>query len=85
MIFSLAAGLSAGDINPEAITYGYERLRFLKPVFIGDTITARVSVEGKRDHKTPTHGIVSELLQALNQRRELVFSCEHLLLVRKMI
>jgi acyl dehydratase len=83
LIFSVAVGMTSGAINPEAFSYGYDRLRFIKPVFIGDTIHARVTVKEKREHKKPTHGIVSESLETLNQRNEIVLTCEHLLLVRK--
>src|SRR5436190_1632955 len=37
LIFSVAVGMTAGDVNPEAFSYGYDRLRFIRPVFIGDT------------------------------------------------
>lgn len=83
LIFSVAVGMTAGVINPEAFSYGYDRLRFIKPVFIGDTIRVRVSIKEKREHKKPGHGMVSELMEALNQRNETVLACEHLLLVRK--
>jgi acyl dehydratase len=33
LIFSVGVGLTAGEINPQAMTYGYDRLRFIKPVF----------------------------------------------------
>lgn len=83
LIFSVAVGMTAGAINPEAFSYGYDRLRFIKPVFIGDTIHVRVSIKDKREHKKPTHGVVSELVEVLNQKNETVLACEHLLLVRK--
>jgi acyl dehydratase len=83
LIFSVAIGMTAGVINPEAFSYGYDRLRFIKPVFIGDTIYVRVSIKEKREHKKPGHGMVSELVEVLNQRNEAVLACEHLLLVRK--
>src|SRR5580704_17647029 len=38
MTFAIGIGLTADRINPVAFTYGYDRLRFPKPVFIGDTI-----------------------------------------------
>ena len=82
LIFSVAIGMTAGVINPEAFSYGYDRLRFIKPVFIGDTIHVRVSIKEKREHKKPGHGMVSELVEVLNQRNETVLACEHLLLVR---
>ena len=83
LIFSVAVGMTAGAINPEALSYGYDRLRFIKPVFIGDTIHVRVSIKEKREHKKPGHGVVSELVEVFNQRNETVLACEHLLLVRK--
>jgi len=83
LIFSVAVGMTAGVINPEAVSYGYDRLRFIKPVFIGDTIHVRVTIKEKREHKKPGHGVVSELVEAVNQRNETVLACEHLLLVRK--
>jgi acyl dehydratase len=83
LIFSVAVGMTGGAINPEAFSYGYDRLRFIKPVFIGDTIHVRVCVKEKREHKKPGQGIVSELVEVFNQRNETVLACEHLLLVRK--
>ena len=83
LIFTIGVGQTAGEINPLAMTYGYERLRFPKPTFIGDTIRTRVTVAEKRDHKRPEHGIVVEKLEVLNQRGECVMAGEHLLLVRR--
>jgi acyl dehydratase len=85
LIFSVAVGMTAGAINPEAFSYGYDRLRFIKPVFIGDTIRVRVSIKEKREHKKPGHGVVSELVEVFNQKNETVLACEHLLLVRKKV
>ncbi len=84
LVFTIAIGLIALDINPEAFTYGYDHLRFIKPVFIGDTLHARVTVKEKRDAlKRPDYGIVVELVEAFNQRQETVLACEHLLMVKK--
>ena len=83
LIFSVAVGMTAGAINPEAFSYGYDRLRFIKPVFIGDTIRVKVTIKEKREHKKPGHGVVSELVEVFNQQNETVLACEHLLLVRK--
>lgn len=83
LIFSVAVGMTAGEINPVAMSYGYDRLRFIKPVFIGDTIRVKVSIKEKRDHKKPEFGIVSELCEVINQRDETVLVCEHLLLVER--
>ena len=47
MTFAIGIGLTAHEINPAAFTYGYDRLRFPKPVFIGDTIRTRIVVSAK--------------------------------------
>jgi acyl dehydratase len=85
LIFTIGVGQTAGEINPLAMTYGYERLRFPKPVFIGDTIRTRLTIAEKRDHKRPEYGIVVEKLEVLNQRDECVMACEHLLLVKRRV
>ncbi|MBS1804493.1 MAG: dehydratase [Acidobacteria bacterium] len=84
MTFAIGIGLTAREINPVAFTYGYERLRFPKPVFIGDTIRTRVTISSKdEDPKRLTHGRVVEKCEVLNQRNEVVMACEHILLVQK--
>jgi len=72
-------------INEVAMTYGYERLRFTKPVFIGDTIRVKVTIKEKKDHKKPGYGLVTELVETFNQNDELVMCCEHILLAQKEI
>ena len=82
LIFSVGVGLTANVVNPHAISYGYDRLRFVKPVFIGDTIRVTVTIKEKRDiAKRPNHGIVVEGCEVINQNSEPVLVCEHLLLV----
>ncbi|MNR10121.1 Bifunctional protein PaaZ [compost metagenome] len=84
LIFSVGVGMSAGEINPEAFSYGYDRLRFIKPVFIGDTIHVRISIKEQRAYaKREDHGIVVEQVEVINQHGAAVLVCEHLLLVRK--
>ncbi|MCH2209379.1 MAG: MaoC family dehydratase N-terminal domain-containing protein [Lentisphaerales bacterium] len=83
LIFSVAVGMTAGEINPEAFSYGYDRLRFIKPVFINDTITCKITISDKRDHKKPQFGIVAEKLEVHNQNGQLVLVCEHLLMVNR--
>jgi acyl dehydratase len=83
LIFSIAVGMTAGMINEVAMTYGYERLRFTRPVFIGDTIKVKVTISDKKDHKKPGYGLVTELVETFNQNNELVMLCEHILLAHK--
>jgi len=83
MTFAIGIGLTAHEVNPVAFTYGYERLRFPKPVFIGDTIRTRTVVSAKEpDPKRPAYGRVIERCEVLNQRGEVVMACDHILLVQ---
>lgn len=83
LIFSIAIGQTALEINPEAFSKGYDRLRFVKPVFIGDTIRTKVTITEKADDKRPEYGKVVEHVEVFNQRNELVLVCDHILLARK--
>jgi acyl dehydratase len=84
LIFSIAVGMSADVVNPYALSYGYDRLRFIKPVFINDTIRTYITVKEKRDDaKRPRHGIVVETCEVRNQKEEVILACEHLLLVNR--
>jgi acyl dehydratase len=84
LIFSVAVGMTAGDINLHAISYGYDRLRFIKPVFIGDTISVTITIREKReDPKRLNSGFVDEELLVVNQKKEKVLACTHILLVTK--
>ena len=84
LIFSVGVGMTASTINSRAMSYGYDRLRFIRPVFIGDTIRASATIKDKRDHpRRATHGIVVESLELFNQAGEHVLVCEHLYLVER--
>ena len=84
LVFSVGIGMTASTINPRAMSYGYDRLRFIRPVFIGDTIAVKASITKKRDHpKRSTHGFVHETIEITNQHADTVLICEHLYLVEK--
>ena len=83
LVFSIGIGLTAGEINPEAMSKGYDRLRFIKPVFIGDTIHSEITITLKEEAKNPRQGTVTEHVEIFNQHGELVLVCDHLLVVNK--
>ncbi len=84
LTFAIAVGMTAGEINTVAMTYGYEKLRFPKPVFIGDTIHVIVRISEKKDHpRKPEYGLVTEQLDVLNQHGDCVLATQHVLLVEK--
>lgn len=62
--------------------YGIDRLRFIKPVFIGDTIRARLKITEKID-KGEKGGLINIENTIINQRDETVMVCQALLLMKK--
>ncbi|MAC78860.1 MAG: dehydratase [Rhodobacteraceae bacterium] len=84
MIFAIGVGLTATEINPLAFSYGYDRLRFVRPVMIGDTIRTRGTAARKEDDpKRPNSGKLFEKVEVLNQRDQVVLACEHIYIVEK--
>ena len=47
LVFSVGVGMTASVINPVAFSYGYDKLRFIRPVFINDTIHVKVTIKDK--------------------------------------
>ncbi|MFG6448632.1 MaoC family dehydratase [Roseateles sp. BYS180W] len=82
LVFSIGVGQGADEINEHAFSYGYDKLRFIKPVFIGDTLTTEFTITEKEDvAKRPGHGLVRERTEVRNQHGHTVLACEHLYLV----
>jgi len=80
MVFSYGLGLMAHN-NVNTFSYGYDKLRFIKPVFIGDTIyTIRTHLE-KRP-KYPEMGLVRVSYEVFKNEGELALYCEHLQTVK---
>jgi 3-hydroxybutyryl-CoA dehydratase len=76
LILSVATGLSVrlGQTADTVIAfYGLDRLRFVKPTFIGDTIRVKQRVESKSERDEHS-GIVTMLNEVMNQRDEVVVS-----------
>ncbi|WP_026615716.1 MaoC family dehydratase [Ensifer aridi] len=84
MVFSIGVGLTASVINPAAFSYGYDRLRFIRPVFIGDTIRTRVTIHSKEnDPKREGVGRVVERTEVINQKGEVVLAADHIHIVER--
>jgi oxepin-CoA hydrolase/3-oxo-5,6-dehydrosuberyl-CoA semialdehyde dehydrogenase len=91
-VLSATAGLFVDpDPGPVLANYGLESLRFIKPVFPGDTIQAKLTVKQKTEKETPTQGlgvgipqgIVAWDVEVTNQSEELVATYTILTLVAK--
>jgi acyl dehydratase len=85
LILSVAVGMLAGEINDVAMSYGYDGIRFIRPVFIGDTITAHATIAEKREYKKNPEefGLVDEKVEVTNHKGELVMALTHIYLVHK--
>ncbi len=75
-VFSAGIGLVATNWL-QAFSYGYDRLRFIKPVFIGDTIyTIRTNME--KQPKYEDRGLTRAKYEVFKGEGEIVLYCEHL-------
>ncbi|MBH0008074.1 MaoC/PaaZ C-terminal domain-containing protein [Salinibacterium sp. SWN1162] len=85
LILSVAVGMTAGDINPQAMSYGYDRIRFIRPVFIGDTIrvTAEINEMSLHAKRPEQAGYLHELVTVTNQHGDTVMVLTHLYLVNR--
>ncbi len=78
MVLAFAAGMTARVINPVAFSYGYDRVRFVLPVHVGDTLHVEATIAGKRpDGKRDGRGFVDEECRVLNQRGETTMVFTH--------
>jgi len=84
LIFSISTGLSIqmNQIQDTVIAfYGVDKLRFIKPVFIGDTIHVVKKVTS-REEKGPGRGVVTFETTVLNQNAEPVLVYNDKVLVK---
>jgi len=80
MVFSYGLGLMAHN-NVNTFSYGYDKLRFIKPVFIGDTIfTVRTHLQKRPKYKEM--GLVTVSYEVFKNDNELALYAEHLQTVK---
>ncbi len=60
------------DYWARAVLYGYDKVRFVKPIFFGDTLTARQTVS---EFDPATNKMVSKV-EVVNQRGETVLAAQ---------
>jgi 3-hydroxybutyryl-CoA dehydratase len=58
-----------------AVSYGYDRIRFVKPVRVGDTITVTYEIESENTEEAKTVAAIT----ATNQHDEVVAVATHIL------
>lgn len=81
LVFSIVNALIPFDSAVVEAFYGVDRLRFLKPSFIGDTVWARSKVIALKP-KDNGAGVATCELLGVNQRHEKILRCEFSLLIR---
>lgn len=82
LVLSIGTGLL--EMSPKAVVafYGIEKLRFLKPTFIGDTIHLELKVTGLKDKGNGT-GVVTFQQEIIKQTGETVVTAEYKFLINK--
>ncbi|MBP6011582.1 MAG: MaoC family dehydratase [Alphaproteobacteria bacterium] len=84
LVFHTVFGKTVPEVSLNAIAnLGYADCRFLKPVFAGDTLTAKTEVLGTRENANRESGIVYVRSEGFNQRNELVLTFARWVMVRK--
>jgi 3-hydroxybutyryl-CoA dehydratase len=58
-----------------AVSYGYDRVRFIRPVLVGDTITATYTIAEIDEEALKTYADI----EVVNQRGELCTAARHIL------
>ena len=87
LTLSMMVGISVNDVThgTTVANLGWDKVRFPKPLFCGDTIRVETEVLELRDSKSrPDNGIATFAHRAYNQNNELVGECKRsALMLRK--
>jgi len=86
LTLGLMVGISVNDTThgTTVANLGWDKVRFPKPLFHGDTIRVATEVIAIRESKSrPDNGIVTFVHRAYNQHDELVGECERTALMLK--
>lgn len=84
LVFHVVFGKTVPEVSLNAIAnLGYADCRFLRPVFSGDTLSARTEVLGTRENANKESGIVYVRSTGFNQRGEEVLTFARWVMVRK--
>ena len=65
----------ASALENPSVSYGYEKVRFINPVYFGDTLRAIYTVTDIDEAQSKSYGKV----EIYNQHEEIVCACTHIL------
>lgn len=83
-VFHIVFGKSVPDISLNAVAnLGYAECRFLKPVYVGDTLGATSEVVGLKENSNKQTGVVYVRTTGTNQRGEEVLRFVRWVMVKK--
>jgi monoamine oxidase len=85
LVLSVAMGLAwLMKLNSKNLTYGYDRVRFVTPVFAGDTVHVVGTIVETVDYpKKNTHGKISMKLEVIKDDGQLAMVFDHVMLVER--
>ena len=84
LAFHIAFGKTVPDISVNAVAnLGYADVRFIQPVFVGDTLSTSSQVIGLKQNSSGKNGVVWVRSTAINQRKEPVLSWVRWVMVHK--
>jgi len=84
LVFHVVFGKTVPDISLNAVAnLGYAECSFLRPVFAGDTLSARSEVIGLKENSNGKTGVVTVRSAGFNQRGEEVLSLVRWVMVNK--
>lgn len=87
LVLSMVTGLKQrlGVFEGTVIAFMNLTWNFKKPVFLGDTIQARISIDKKKTTSKPDRGVVVQKVEVSNQRGEIVQDGEHILMMKRRV
>jgi len=84
LVFHVVFGKTVPDLSLNAVAnLGYADVRFLKPVFPGDTLSATTEIIGLRENSNKESGVVYVRSVGYNQKSEAVLTFARWVMVRK--
>ena len=84
LAFHIAFGKTVPDISVNAVAnLGYADVRFIQPVFVGDTLSTSSQVIGLKQNSNGKSGVVYVRSTSINQRNEPVLSWVRWVMIHK--